>query len=82
MRNRSGQAHSRRELFAGALRYAALGFLATGGAVLYAKRRRLVREGICINDGTCDGCDILKQCGLPQALLARKVLVGVNSGGR
>jgi hypothetical protein len=82
MSERPRQNHSRRELFAGALRYAALGLLTTGGAVLFAKRRRLLREGICINDRFCDGCTILQQCTLPKALSAKKVLTGASSGGR
>jgi len=82
MNQRPRQNHSRRELFAGALRYAALGLLTAGGAVLFAKRRRLLREGVCINDRFCDGCAILQQCALPGALSAKKVLTGANSGGR
>ncbi len=76
------QDQSRRELFAAACRYAALGLLTTGGAVLFAKRRRLLQEGICINDRFCAGCAILQGCTLPRALSAKKVQAGVNSGGR
>lgn len=82
MNERPRQNQSRRELFAGVLRYAAMGLLATGGAVLFAKRRRLLREGICINDRFCDGCAILQQCTLPRALSAKKIPAGVNSDGR
>jgi hypothetical protein len=82
MSERPRQNHSRRELFAGALRYAAMGLLTTGGAVLVAKRRRLLREGICINNRLCDGCAILQQCTLPVALSAKKISVGVSSDGR
>jgi hypothetical protein len=73
---------SRRELFAGALRYATLGLLTAGGAALYAKRRRLVQQGVCIGDGVCAGCNIFEQCSLPAALSVKKVLVGVSRGGR
>jgi hypothetical protein len=82
MSERPQQNRSRRELFAGALRYAALGLLAVGGTVLFAKRRRLLQEGACINDRLCAGCAILQQCTLPRALSAKKIPVGVNSGGR
>ena len=80
MRKHFGEFLSRRELFAGALRYAALGLMATGGAVLFAKRRRLLREGKCVNEGICAGCKVLEQCSLPQALSARRTLTGVDNG--
>ena len=71
---------NRRDVFAGALRYAALGVLAAGGAFAGLKRRRLLRQGKCINGGPgqsgCRGCGVLQQCGLPQALSAKKVLEG------
>ncbi len=82
MSERPQQNHSRRELFASVLRYAALGLLAVGGTVLFAKRRRLVQEGICINNRLCDGCAILQECTLPGALSAKKIQAGVNSDGR
>jgi hypothetical protein len=82
MSERPRENPSRRELVAGALRYAALGLVATGGAALFAKRRRLLQQGICINDRLCDGCAIFPQCELPQALSARKIQSGVISGGR
>ena len=82
MSERSRQNQSRRELCLGAMRYATLGLLATGGAALFAKRSRLRREGVCINDRLCAGCSILGHCTLPEALSAKKVLNGANSGGR
>jgi hypothetical protein len=72
---------SRRELFAEALRYATLGLLTAGSAALYAKRQRLVRQGICISGGVCAGCEVLDRCGLPSALSAKN-LVGVNRDRR
>ena len=80
MRKQSGEFRSRRELFAGALRYAALGLMATGGAALFAKRQRLLREGKCVNEGICAGCKVLEQCSLPQAFSARRTLAGVDNG--
>jgi len=57
---------SRRQFFIGAARCASLGLLCAGGALLLAKRRRLMREGVCINDGLCEGCEIFEKCRLPQ----------------
>ncbi len=82
MRKKSGEFLSRRELFAGALRYAALGLMAAGGAALFAKKQRLMRKGQCTNSGICAGCKALEQCNLPQALSARRTLAGVDNGKR
>ncbi len=82
MKKRSGEVKNRRELFAGALRYGTLAVLTAGGAGMFAKRQRLVREGICINKGICAGCGVLERCDLPEALSARKILVGVDNVGR
>jgi hypothetical protein len=79
---RPKKVHSRRDLCTGALRYAALAVLTADGAALYAKRRRLLRQGVCINDGICAGCTIFKECELPPALWAKKIPVGVNRGRR
>ena len=65
---------SRRELFAAVLRYATLGTLGAIGGSVFAKRRRLVQEGICINSGVCEGCGIFEQCSLPLALSEKQVL--------
>jgi hypothetical protein len=73
---------NRRQLLEGALRYATLGLLTAGGYAIFSKRNRLLREGKCINSGICTGCEVFKQCGLPQALSARKALTGVNNGRR
>jgi hypothetical protein len=82
VRKHSGQVQSRRELFTGALRFATLGHRTNGGAALFAKRERLVSQGKCVNDGICAGCKVLEQCGLPEALSAKKVLAGVDNGGK
>jgi len=59
---------NRRELFKSVLRYATLGLLgATGGAAI-VKRRKLIREHVCINSGICRGCEVFEKCSLPQAL--------------
>ena len=80
MNRRSGQVQSRRQLLAAALRYATLGLLGTAGASVIARRRRLVREGKCINDGVCRGCNVLGTCGLPQALSVKEVSTGLDDG--
>jgi hypothetical protein len=64
--------HDRRAVLTGALRYAALGALAAAGGLTVAKRRRLVAEGKCINDGLCRGCAILARCDLPEALVTKQ----------
>lgn len=73
-------ARCRRELVLGTFRYVALGLLTAGGAVLVTKRRQRVREGRCVDSGLCDRCKVLEQCGLPQAVSARKALIGINHG--
>ena len=67
-------------MFAGVLRYAVLGLMATAGTALFAKRQRLVREGKCVNEKICSGCKVLKNCSLPQATSARQTLAGVDNG--
>ena len=62
---------SRRELFTTVLRYATLGTLAAIGGAVFAKRRRLVQNGICINREICQSCRIFKECDLPAALSAK-----------
>ena len=69
-----GQTPTRRELLMGVLRYATLGALGAIGGSVFAKRRRLVQEGICINSGVCEGCGIFEQCSLPLALSEKQVL--------
>ena len=80
MRKYSKKFQSRREMLAGALRYAALGLMALVSAAIFVKRKRLVKQGLCINSGICDGCEILENCGLPLAVSARQILMGTNNG--
>ncbi len=63
---------SRRSLCIRGLRQGALALLTVGGGVVWAKRRRLVREGKCVGQGVCSGCAVLPGCGLPLALSTKK----------
>jgi len=74
-------AHSRRYLFAAVCRYGALGLLTAGAAGIFAKRRRLVRQGKCMSSGICTGCEILARCDLPRALSAKETMIGGNNVG-
>jgi hypothetical protein len=82
MNKHFGQAHSRRQLLAGVLRYATLGLLGILGGSVVAKRHRLVREGKCINTGICRGCEVFDECGLPQALSTKEILASMDDGGK
>jgi len=76
------QVQSRRTLLSAALRYGTLGLLGAAGGAAFARRRRLLREGKCINDGVCRGCEVLETCGLPQALSVKEVLTELNDVGK
>ncbi len=76
MKEEPGNIRSRRDLFAQVGRYATLGLLTAGAAGIFAKRRRLIRQGKCIGSGACTGCVILARCGLPRALSAKETLIG------
>lgn len=62
---------NRRQFFINGLRAGALGLIgaAAGGAVI--KRRRLLREGKCLNKSICCNCKVFDDCGLPAALSAK-----------
>lgn len=83
MKSRLSKTQSRRELLTGALRYSALGLSGILGNWAFTKRRRLIREGKCVNDWICRGCRVYEKCGLPQALSAKQVLqkMGIEHGG-
>ena len=82
MREQRENVRSRRELFAAVGRYAALGLLTAGAAGIFAKRRRLIRQGKCTSARTCAGCEILSSCDLPAALSAKETLIGGDNAGR
>ncbi len=62
---------NRRQLFTSFLRYTTLGVLGVVGGSVFAKRRRLLQNGICINREICRSCGIFEECGLPPALSAK-----------
>ena len=73
--------HARREFLTRALRNASLALLGIGGGAVIVKRRRLLREGKCLNRGMCRDCTVFEDCGLPRALSTRSVLTGIRHGG-
>ncbi|MHC4411884.1 MAG: hypothetical protein ACYSW6_02715 [Planctomycetota bacterium] len=77
---------SRRQLFARVLRYTGMAAIGGAGTIVFARRRRLVREGKCINNGPgqsgCRDCGILSNCVLPQGLSARRVLTRMEDAGK
>ncbi len=78
MSEHSEKVQSRREMFTAVFRYATLGTLGTIGGFVFAKRRRLVEDGICINNGICKGCGIFEHCSLPQALSEKQLLTRMD----
>jgi len=74
MAERNSKMRDRRQIIRGALRYAGLAFLGfvTAGAIV--KKRRLQKEGKCVNLGICAGCDTYRICRLPQALSRKQTL--------
>jgi hypothetical protein len=72
--------HTRRQLVTRVLRDASLGLIALAGGAAVMKRRRLLREGRCLNQGICRDCDVFEACGLPRALSTRTVLAGIRHG--
>jgi hypothetical protein len=66
--------HARRQFFRSTLRNVSLALLGVAGGAAVTKRRRLLREGKCVNRGVCSGCDVFEDCGLPRALSAKLAL--------
>ena len=69
---------SRRQMMAGVLRYAALGLVGYFAGSAIVKRRRLIKEGKCIERGICSGCKVYQDCRLPPALSKKQVLYRKN----
>ena len=65
---------NRREFFAGLLRYSTLGLLGAISGAVFVKRGRLLKDGICVNQGICKGCRIFDQCDLPLAVSEKHLI--------
>ena len=61
----------RREFFRSLARYAILGGLVFGAGGAIRRGRRLDSQ-TCVNGGICSGCHAFEDCGLPQALSAKR----------
>ncbi len=72
---------ARRQFVTRALRNASLALLGLGGGAVVVKRRRLLREGKCLNSGMCRACGVFEDCGLPRALSTREVLARIRHDG-
>jgi hypothetical protein len=64
------------------LRNASLAVIGVAGGTAVMKRRRLLREGKCLNQGMCRRCEVFDDCGLPRALSTRNVLARIRGGER
>ncbi len=69
---------ARRQFIRRVLRHASLVVLGLAGGAVVLKRRRLLREGKCLNQGICRACGVFDDCGLPRALSTRSVLMRVR----
>jgi hypothetical protein len=74
------QPATRRQFFSGVLRNTSLMFLGAGSGAAAVKRRRLLREGKCLNQGICSNCQVFKACGLPRALSVKLAMKRSRDG--
>ncbi len=65
---------NRRNFLGDTVRYAVLALVCFVAGFAFMKRRKLLQEGNCINQGICGGCELYKNCRLPQALSRKQVL--------
>ena len=65
---------NRRNFLRDAVRYAVLALVCFVAGSAFTKRRKLLQEGNCINQGICGGCGVYENCRLPQALSKKQVL--------
>jgi hypothetical protein len=75
-------APARRSFLTRMLRNASLAVLSLAGGAAVVKRRRLLREGNCLNQGVCRDCGVFDECGLPRALSTKGVLARIRDGQR
>jgi hypothetical protein len=80
MKELLNKVHTRRQLITRALRHASLVLLGAGGGAAVVKRRRLVREGKCLNQGICRDCPVFDECGLPRALSTKSASARTRYG--
>jgi len=59
---------NRREFLRGGARYTLLAGVAAVSALLARKRGAVLPGQTCINNSICRGCNVVGDCGLPQAL--------------
>jgi hypothetical protein len=64
------QVESRREFFRATARYGLLALVSVAASL--AARPRTPGGQRCVNRGICSGCGIFADCGLPQALSAKR----------
>ena len=64
------QVESRREFFRATARYGLLALLSVAASL--AARPRTPGGQRCVNRGICSGCGVFADCGLPQALSAKR----------
>jgi|GEM_PF-6656411 len=67
MAGRYSNRYNRRNALIGAGRWALAAAAVTVGAFGVAKRGRLQAQGVCTNQGLCDGCEAVGACRLPRA---------------
>ncbi len=73
---------NRRQMMKGSLRYAVLSLVGFFAGFEIVKRRRLKSQGKCIARGICAGCEIYKDCRLPQALSKKQFFAEKNNADR
>ena len=66
---RGASVPARRLFITRLLRNVSLAVLGLTGGAAMLKRRRLLREGKCVNRGVCRDCGALEECGLPSSAL-------------
>jgi hypothetical protein len=65
---RTKETGNRREFLRGGARYTLLAGLAVVSALLARKRGAALSGQTCVNNSICRGCNVVGNCGLPQAL--------------